>query len=380
MFPRNFAAHVPPAGIVTQSGESIRGCFRRNDEFQGSDTQWRYRSHQLGEPGGRLHVPGIINPDPPENIRFGIHTPEGAYTFKDCVKLEAEHPTAALNRLEEAREAGYHRSKQKLGQVPDGVAEISPEMMRRGFGIQTRYGESVAAVVQGTHSDIPRDPKLQTGYQTRRNYNWTTMNPVTHTFGIVGTANIDHLNEIMVYDGETKIVETAVDRADHNAILQDPNPLNPKPDIIAHTMRADQLKDTRDPSERPPAGVSTRPGQFTIGDTFAGMGIMDSFDNDWQSKPRDYNPELDVVHGIPTRPNPFPNPLRGPGKYINLGLSDEDFLKLRDKQHIVPVMVTALALSEQEASDIFDAVARREHRNLISVSEFHQEFKKLSNY
>jgi hypothetical protein len=68
----------------------------------------------------------------------------------------------------------------------------------------------------------------------------------------------------------------------------------------------------------------------------------------------------------------------GPGKYSSLGLTDEDFLKLRPRAQVIPVMVTALALPEQEAGKIFDAVARNEGRNEISVAEFHNEFKRIS--
>ena len=147
-------------------------------------------------------------------------------------------------------------------------------------------------------------------------------------------------------------------------------------------MVSSQLKDMRDPSERPPAGLSTRASEFTIGDTFAGMGAMDSFDRDWdlaKTKTRDYHPEDDMVHGVPTKPNPFPNPLRGPGKYINLGLSDEDFLLLRDRAHVVPVMVNALCLSQDEADKMFDAVSSRLNRDKISISEFYDYYRTLSN-
>lgn len=253
--------------------------------------------------------------------------------------------------------------------------------MRTGFGISTRFGESAGAVVQDTLQDEPLDPTRKAGYQTNRNYTWDRVNPVTHSFGIVGVnGNVDHLTEVMSYDNSTKIVGTAVDRYENGAILPDPNPLTMKQDLQAHTMRADQLRVKRDPASRPPAGISTNPGDFSIGDTFAGMGCMDSFDNDYSAKAHEYNPAIEITHGIPTKPNPFPNPLAGAGRYINLGLRDEDFLKLRDKQHVVPVMVAALALTEEEADAIFDAVAQREHRNMISVSEFHEEFRNQQHY
>jgi hypothetical protein len=143
-------------------------------------------------------------------------------------------------------------------------------------------------------------------------------------------------------------------------------------------MRADQLRDRRDPVDRPPAGIGTRANEFTIGDTFAGEGLCDSRDADYRGSPRSYNRADDVRHGVRTPPNPFPNPLRGPGKYSRLGLSDEDFMKLRDRAHLVPIMVVALALTEDEAGEIFDHLAARYRRNVVSVSEFHEEFKALA--
>jgi hypothetical protein len=41
-------------------------------------------------------------------------------------------------------------------------------------------------------------------------------------------------------------------------------------------------------------------------------------------------------------------------------------------------MVTTLALDQEEAKSIFDAVAKQEGHNLISVTEFHEEFKRIS--
>jgi hypothetical protein len=280
----------------------------------------------------------------------------------------------------ETSEAGYHRSKQKLGQVPDGVAVIPQPLLDRGFGISTRFGETAGDIVQGTMCDVPRNPTLAAGYQTRRNYDWQSarINPISHTFGDRGDLNIDHLTAEMNWDSSTRIVDTAVDRATHDVILQDPSPLDPQPSIVAHTMRADQLRDMRDPSQRPPAGSVPRACEFHIGDTMMGMGLMDSAGVDYRAKPREYNRADDIVHGIRTAPNPFPNPLKGPGRYANLGLTDEEFIKIRDKAHVVPIMVTALALSEEEAGNIFDAVATRERRSLISVAEFHDEFKRIT--
>jgi hypothetical protein len=280
----------------------------------------------------------------------------------------------------ETSEAQFRRSRKKLGQVPDGVAVIPESVAQAGFGITTRFGEGVGAVVQGTLSDVPRNPRVAASYQTRRNYDWQSarINPASHTFGIRGNLNIDHVTALIQWDGSTHIVDTAVDRADHNATLPDPAPLDPQPSITAHTMRTDQLRDARDPAERPPAGSVPRAGEFHIGDTFAGVGLMRALDSEYRAAPKEYSSADNIVHGVPTKPNPFPNPLRGPGRYANLGLTDEEFMRLRDREHIIPIMVTALALSEEEAAAIFDEVAKRERRQLISVSEFHDEYKKMS--
>ena len=381
MFPRNFADPVPPAGIRKTGYGSVAQCLICDDEYRGPESQTLFRHRWLGEPGQRLHTPGIYNPDPPPNVAFGMRTPGQNSSTWECVHTEPVNATTPYTTYLDKTESRYLRSKHKLGQVPDGVAEIPDELMKRGFGINTKYGETVGDVVQRTNQGLPTNPTLQTSYQTTRNYDWsrTGINPTTYTFGITGESQIDHVTEVMNYDKNTKIVPTAVDRADHNTIVPDPDPVNPRPRTIMRTMTANQINDTRDPSERPPAGISTRPGEFTIGDTFAGMGIMDSKDPDYQPMPRDYRPEDYMVHGVPTKPNPFPNPLRGPGKYINLGLSDEDFLLLRDKAHIVPVMVKALALSEEEATNMFEAVAQRNGRNKISVSEFYDYFKTLTH-
>lgn len=377
MFPRDYTSAVPPAGIKTKSGESAAKCFRIDDTYRGTDTQMLYRNHKLGDPGSRLHTPGFIDPDPPSNISFGKPTDDRNYSTSDCLHIDPTNVSDPYKTYLDAQEKQYHRSKHKLGQVPDGVAEIPLGLLKTGFGISTKFGESVGAIVQGTHTDVPNDERLHTGYQTHRDYNWDSarINPVTHTFGDKCSGNIDHLNELMNYDDQTHVIPTAVERAEKNAIVRDPDPINPAPGIRARTMRAHEVLQKRDPAERAPAGLCTQASEFTIGDTISEMGCMDSIDPDYHPTMRDYNPADDISHGVPTKPNPFPNPLRGPGKYANLGLSDEDFLKLRDKKHIVPIMVQALALTEQEASDIFDSVANREHRNLVSVSEFHQAFK-----
>ncbi|OHT05734.1 hypothetical protein TRFO_26475 [Tritrichomonas foetus] len=381
MFPRNYADAVPAAGIRKTGYGSVAQCLICDDEYRGPDSQTLYRHRWLGEPGQRLHTPGIYNPDPPPNVAFGMRTPGQNSSTWECVHTEPVNTTQPYLKYMDKQEARYLRSKHKLGAVPDGVAEIPDELLKTGFGINTKFGESVGDIVQKTHQSIPLNKTLQTGYQTTRNYDWTNtgINPNIYTFGIQGESQIDHVTEIMNYDDSTKIVPTAVDRADHNAIVPDPDPVDPRPRTIMRTMVSTQIKDSRDPSERPPAGLSTRASEFTIGDTFAGMGAMDSHDPDYRPMPRDYRPEDDMVHGVPTKPNPFPNPLRGPGKYINLGLSDEDFLLLRDRAHIIPVMVQALCLSEEEANNMFDNVAQRCGRQKISVSEFYDYYRTLTH-
>jgi hypothetical protein len=378
MFPRHFTDPVPPAGIKTQSGAGAAGCFLWSQDYDGGDTQVRYRSHKLGEAGERLHTPGILNREIPHTIVFGAKSGEKNGSVGGLLHEEPKHDTQARQALLNASEAEYQRSKQRLGQTPVGVADIPGALKTRGFGIETRMGETVGEVVQRSRCDVPRDPRMHTGYQTRRNYDWNRsgLDPVTHTFGIKGESGMDHVTRELNYGNDTSIVVTAVDRADHNAILPDPDPLDPVPGIVQHTMRADQLRDLAEPSSRAPAGVVTRTSEFTIGDTFAGMGLMTSVDVEHTTKPRGISAADDIVHGIRTMPNPFPNPLRGPGKYVNLGLSDEDFMKLRDRFHILPVMVEALGLSEEEATEIYDQVARDQGRDLISVLEFHEEFKK----
>ncbi|KAK8893890.1 hypothetical protein M9Y10_022319 [Tritrichomonas musculus] len=380
MFPRNYAAAVPPAGIKTHGGDSVKQCMISDDEFHGPDSQILFRNRRLGDPGQRLHTPGIFNPDPPANIAFGIRTPGQNSSTNECVHCEPVNTTDSYLKYLDKTESRYLRSKHKLGQVPDGVAQIPPELMTKGFGVSTKFGESAGDIIQKTNQGLSNNETLQTGYQTRRNYNWngTGINPVTYTFGITGESQIDHLTEIMDYDKSTKIVPVAVERADNNAIVPDPDPINPIPRTTMRTMVSSQILGKRDPSERPPAGLCTRSSEFTIGDTFAGMGAMDSFDRDWdlaKTRTRDYHPEDDMVHGVPTKPNPFPNPLHGPGKYINLGLSDEDFLLLRDKKHVVPVMVQALALTDDEASGMFDAISSRLGREKISISEFYDYYR-----
>jgi hypothetical protein len=381
LFPRFFSTPVPSAGIRTKGGHGVPQClYSLYDDYTGPESQVPYRNHKLGEAGEPLHTPGVITQPFPSNIAFGKPTEPKNGSTAHCLEFEPPHASSGHESMVQTSESRYHRSKAKLGRVPDGVAVIPESLLANGFGISTRFSETAGEIVQGTLCDTPLNPKVATAYQTRRNYDWQSarINPISHTFGDRGDLNIDHLTTVMNWDNSTSIVDTAVDRANHDAILQDPSPLDPGPSTIAHTMRADQLRDTRDPSERPPAGAVPRSGEFHIGDTFTGMGLVTTIDSDYQAKPREYTAADEIAHGIRTPPNPFPNPLRGPGRYANLGLTDEEFMKLRDKAHIVPVVVTALALEQEEAEKIFDVVAKEQRRSLISVAEFHEEFKRIS--
>lgn len=378
MYPRFYTRDVPPAGIKSKQFDGVNGCFQDDVEFKGPNAQLPYRNQRLGEPGVPLHTHGVNDPPLPSNLVFGVSSGSKNFSAADCLKMEPDHETAAHMRFVEAQEKNYERSKAKLGQTRDGVAVIPEELKTRGFGVNTRFGETAGQVIQGTLCDIPNDVTLTPGYQTRRNYDWekSKINLRTHTFGIKGEGNIDHLNEVMDMTnttGGTNLVPLPVDRADNNQIVPDPDPVEPWTRTTMRTMTADQLHGTRDPAQRPPAGLSTQAIEFTVGDTIRGMGLMDA--RGPTEAYRDREVPQDMTFGIRTKPNPFPNPLRGPGRYVALGLSDEDFLLLRDRAHIVPVMVKALALKEEEANQIFDTVSNRFGRDKISISEFHQEFK-----
>lgn len=380
MYPRFYTRDVPPAGIRTSGGTGVGECFKDDVDFKGPDVQLAYRNQRLGDPGRPLHTHGVLDPPLPSNLVFGVSSGSKNFTTADCLKMEPEHESLAHMKYVEAQEKGYHRSKQKLGQTPDGIANIPDELYERGFGINTRFGETAGQVIQGTYCDIPNDITLTPGYQTKRNYNWeaSKINLRTHTFGIRGEGNIDHLNEVMNMNAnDTNLVPLPVDRADNNQIVPDPDPVEPWTRTTMRTMTADQLHGTRDPAQRPPAGLSTQAIEFTVGDTIRGMGLMDARGPTESMREREV--PQGMTFGIKTKPNPFPNPLRGPGRYVALGLSDEDFLLLRDRAHIVPVMVKALALKEEEANQIFDSVAQREGRDKISISEFHQEFKMMTS-
>jgi hypothetical protein len=148
--------------------------------------------------------------------------------------------------------------------------------------------------------------------------------------------------------------------------------------MLARTMLAAQLIPKRDPAAMAPAGVASRATEFTVGDTIAGMGSMDAFDRDHQRRPRKVSMAERITHGLPTKPNPFKSPIAGPGKYAHLGMSDEDFVRLRDRGHIVSVMVRVLAIGEEEAESVFDRVAERVGRDTISAAEFYDEFRGTS--
>jgi hypothetical protein len=66
-----------------------------------------------------------------------------------------------------------------------------------------------------------------------------------------------------------------------------------------------------------------------------------------------------------------------------LRLTNEEFAKLRETVHMVPAMVTTLALAlalalGNEAARIFDIVAGNGVRHLTSVPGFHNEFKRMT--
>lgn len=378
MFPYNYAANVPRAGIRTCNGEGVADCMKSDDNYYGGSRQTTFRNSRLDEPGQRLHTPGIMDPEPSApNGGFGVHSGAKNYSTSECLHIDPEHTTQPYKEFLELQESGYHRSHDQLGRVPKGVANIPEEQLRNGFGVITRFGESAGSVIHNSKEDIPNDVTLRTGYQKNRNYDWKAagINPRTHTFGVSGQSEIDHINELYQSDKRVTLVPTAVERSDHNAILQDPDPLDLKTGIYQHTLTSKQLKGTVDPADRPPAGLATISSEFSIGDTISEMGCMDAFDADYHTKEREIHAQDLMVHGVPTRPNPFPNPLKGPGRYSDLGLTDESFLLRRDKKHIVPVMVKALALTEEEAGQIFDTCSSKYGRNTISIAEFHQEFK-----
>jgi hypothetical protein len=381
MFPPAFSVPVPPAGIKTCSGETVAQCMISDSEFRGPDEQRLYRSQRLGQPGSRRHPPGILVADPPANLSFGVRTPDQESSVAQCLQFEPRIASRGYEQLQATQESMYHRHKQKLGQVPDSTAEIPPDLLRRGFGLSTRFGESAGAIIQRTRQSLPNDVTLHPAYQTNRNYDWrrSGINPLTHTFGIKGSGNIDHLSEVLAPRSETHIVSTTVDRVEHGALVRDPDPIDPKPRLLDRTMVASQLSPHRDPATLPPAGVGGRTSEFTVGDAIAGMGTMRALDRDYEATPKDYNPADNVTHGIATKPNPFPTPIRGPGKYAHLGLADEDFLMLRDREHIVPVMVQALGLAEEEAVAIFERVAKEMRRSSISVAEFYDAFRAADN-
>ncbi|KAH0795250.1 hypothetical protein GPJ56_000699 [Histomonas meleagridis] len=379
MFPRNYAANVPAAGIKTHGGDGVASCMRYDEKYQGPERQKLFRSHHLGEPGERIHTPGIMPTTFPDNVAFGIHSGAKNGSTYECVHEVPSNCSKVYQEFLDKQEEQYQRAKCPLGHGPKPISKIPDDLKKRGFGVSTRFGEKAGTVIQDSKTDIPNDKTLGVGYQTRRNYQWGKINPVTHTFGVTGPQrNVDHLTEIMNYDNSPRIVPLAVDRAQNNAIQPDFDPGNPYTNMKEYKMNSTRYRTRRDPCELPPAGISTVSSEFTVGDTLAGMGAMDSFGENYDTKVRDYNPADHITHGVSTKPNPFPNPLSGNGRYENLGLTNEDFMKLRDKAHVVPVMVAALGLRTDEANEIFDNVANQLGRKLISVLEFHEAYRKMN--
>jgi hypothetical protein len=374
MFPPRFTAPVPAAGIKTQGGETVAQCMIYDSEYRGPDHQLLYRQPNLTEPGDHSHLPGIPATVADPSISFGKPTTAQNSTAAECLAIDPPHQTPSFASLHTSQESLYHRSRQRLGQSTDGVAQIPGPLIRRGFGISTQLGEPVGAIVQRTRQSLPDDVTLHPGYQTNRNYDWrgARLNPLTYTFGIKSTGNVDHLNAVFAPDHATYVVPLAVERASQGATVPDPDPLDPRPRLLARTMLSGQLNPRPDPAALPPAGVGSQSSEFTIGDTIAGMGQMDAFTGE---RPRRHSLADAIAHGVPTKPNPFKNPLAGPGKYASLGLSDEDFLKLREKGQLTRVMASALGMEEEEAGVVFDRVAARVGRKMISVAEFYDDVR-----
>jgi len=375
MHPKRYVEGVKPAGISTKTGEKAIDCFKSNTDYKGGDVQLAYRSHKLGNPGERMHVPGIVGPQVDNNLVFGIKTGSKNCSTAECIKAEPEHVSQSYKHFIEESESTYESYKKPVGKTPQGQTEIPEKLMKNGFGVSTRFSESAGTVIQNTKQDILQDPRVQTSYQAKRNYDWKTINPNSHTFGIKSEGNIDHVNEVFRSENEQHITAIAVDRAKNSAIVPDPDPVNPRPRTTMRTMGGKQVRNTRDPAELPPAGLPTTSIEFCVGDTITGLGLMDSFSVDRSTENKQWTMADDMVHGIKTKPNPFPNPLRGNGKYSSLGLSEEDFLLLRSKGQILPIMTRALGISDEKAIEIFDTVSQRVNRQKISVSEFHQQYK-----
>jgi hypothetical protein len=208
LFPRGFATPVPRAGIQTKSGETVAQCMRSlHDDYSGPDCQIAYRSHKLGEAGKPLHVTGIIDPPVASNIAFGIATGPKNYSAASCFRVEPDHASAAYDTMVNSSEAHYHRSKAKLGQVPDGVAIVPDRVLDSGFGISTVFGETAGAIVQSTLTDLPLNPRVATSYQTNRGYDWrgARVNPATHRFGRRGDARMDHITGLMRWDDSSHV-------------------------------------------------------------------------------------------------------------------------------------------------------------------------------
>jgi hypothetical protein len=108
------------------------------------------------------------------------------------------------------------------------------------------------------------------------------------------------------------------------------------------------------------------------------MCSVDGFDRNRRRLARKVN-DGGLDHARPfDKAQVFKGPPAGRGKYAHLGFENEEFLRLRDRTHIVPVMVEALEFGETEVEALFDRVADRFGRDTISAAEFYDEFRDKS--
>ena len=373
MINRNITKGIKPAGISTKDGEHIDLCFKPEPKYSGSETQNLYRNHKLGAPGEKTKTPGVydtIN----SNAVFGIKTKEKNGSTGESMKSDLEHSSKSYQHYLEEQESTYQRSKQPVGHSIKTNFKVPTEIEKVGFGKLTKFSESSGTVIQNSDQDVLTNPRAQTAYQTKRNYNWKDINPNSFSFGVKSEGNIDHVHEVLKFDESSSIVPLAVDRAKNFAIVPDPDPVDPRPRTTMRKMGGKQVKNFQDPSELPPAGLPTTSLDFSVGDTICGLGLMDSKAMDDKNN-KEWNPKFEQVHGIPTKPNPFPNPLKGNGRYSSLGLSEEDFMELRPKNQILTIMKNALQLNDEQIIQIFNIISNREKRNKISVSEFYDYYK-----
>jgi len=367
MYSKTFSKSIRPAGIETKAGEHIDHCLNAESDFNGPEVQRLYRNRLLGPPGEKLRPPGIIDEPLPQNMVFGIETKAKNGTSVDCIKSEPTYQSPAYQRFLTIQDPSLRKTKEASSSVC--------------FGKPSEFSETMGDVVHQTHQDIPKNSKYEPGRQVSRSYVWSTsrINPVTHTFGIKSEGNVDHLSQtINSFGNNDGIVPLAVDRLKHNATVPDPDPLKPKERIILKTKKGIEVKSLRDPIDLPPAGKTSLIPPMSVGDTFQSMGLMDSIGPEC-SKPKEWNPAYDKVHGIKTRIDRFPDPFKGPGRYASIGLSENDFIELREKSKLVPVMVRAFGISEDEATSVFNSAAAKLKRDRISVAEYHQEYHQKNN-